>query len=118
MKRRNPVLRRDVNEVSDGEYLSLAASLGCLACSLDGMPGTPAEIHHPRSGMGMAERAPDRDAYPLCSCHHRTGTDPKAPSVHLRPEFFHLRYGSDELLTKLTRIGVQRLLDSTIGKRA
>ena len=66
----------------------------------------------------MAERAPDKDAYALCSVHHRTGTSEEHPSVHLRPEIFHARYGSDEYLTKLTRITVQRLLDNTIGRRA
>ena len=39
-------------------------------------------------------------------------------SVHMQPQEFHLRYGSDERLTRLTRIGVQKLLYSTIGKRA
>lgn len=114
--RKLPLPRRDWSELSDGDYLSLAASLGCLPCSLDGMPGTPAEIHHPRADVGMAERAPDKDAYPCCPQHHRIGMH--TFSVHMQPQEFHLRYGSDERLTRLTRIGVQKLLDSTIGKRA
>ena len=115
---RSPMPRRDWSELSDGDYLSLVASLGCLACSLDGYPGSPAEIHHPRARVGMAERAPDKEAYGLCPVHHRTGTSEDHPSVHLRPSEFHSKYGSDERLTKMAKIGVQRMLDNTIGKRA
>lgn len=64
----------------------------------------------------MAERAPDKEVIPLCPSHHRTGAG--APSAHLQPVDFFRKYGSDDRLTKLTRIGVQRMLDSTIGKRA
>jgi hypothetical protein len=28
------------------------AELGCIACSLDGIPGTPAEVHHIRHQGG------------------------------------------------------------------
>lgn len=83
---------------------------------LDGNPGTPAENHHPREKAGMSEKAEDKEVYPLCPIHHRTGTT--IPSVHLRPIQFHARYGSSELLTELTRAGVQTMLNNTIGKRA
>lgn len=64
----------------------------------------------------MSEKAPDKDVYPTCLGHHLTGVG--CVAVHKDPEKFHRLYGSDDHLTKLTRIGVQRMLDGTIGKRA
>ena len=65
----------------------------------------------------MAERAEDKDVMPLCPSHHRTGQG-GVFSIHLHQPQFHKLYGSDEKLTKITRIGVQKMLDDTIGKRA
>jgi hypothetical protein len=36
-----------------------------------GYEGTPAEIHHPRFAVGMAQRASDWLAIPVCAPHHR-----------------------------------------------
>lgn len=106
-----------LEELTDGEYISLAVSNGCLACSLDRNPGTPAEWHHPREKVGKSERGADRLGYPLCPSHHRTGVG--ATAVHLDPVVFKARYGNDKKMAKLTRISVQRILDSSIGmKRA
>lgn len=33
----------------------------------------PAELHHPRGDMGVAQRADHADVLPLCHKHHRTG---------------------------------------------
>lgn len=35
------------------------------------MSDTPAEIHHPRFAAGMAQRASDWLALPVCAEHHR-----------------------------------------------
>jgi len=50
---------------------SRLAEMGCILCRVLGMPGTPAEIHHLRSGAGMGQRAPDHRTIPLCPEHHR-----------------------------------------------
>jgi hypothetical protein len=58
----------------DKKHLSAVAELGCAVCRRMGYPGTPAEIHHPRKGTGLALRAPHKDAIPLCVEHHRGQT--------------------------------------------
>ena len=55
-------------------HLSKVASLGCIVCKRMGYEGTPAEIHHPRRGTGLGQRASNYDAIPLCPEHHRGNT--------------------------------------------
>lgn len=52
-------------------HLSRVAALGCVICRRLGMSDTPAEIHHPRFAAGMAQRASDWLAIPLCAECHR-----------------------------------------------
>lgn len=52
-------------------HLGRVAELGCSVCSLMGFDATPAEIHHPRFAAGMAQRASDWLAIPVCPEHHR-----------------------------------------------
>ncbi len=104
------------------QYISIAVGSGCVACAIDGTPGTPAEWHHPRSEVGMSERAADKDGYSLCPGHHRgVGLPLQAHeelcSVHMTPKEFHIRYGDDEQLTKIQRIIVYRILDGSIGMK-
>ena len=54
-------------------HLSALTELGCAVCRRMGYPGTPAEIHHPRQGVGKAQKASHWDAIPLCPSHHRQG---------------------------------------------
>lgn len=55
-------------------HLSKVAALGCMVCRRMGYEGTPAEIHHPRRGTGLGQRASNYDAIPLCPEHHRGNT--------------------------------------------
>lgn len=51
------------------------AELGCIICLLRlGIPGTPPEVHHIRSGTGGGRRASHLDTLPLCPEHHRGDT--------------------------------------------
>jgi hypothetical protein len=51
----------------DDDYLRWLASGKCCAPGCRKMSGPP---HHPRHGVGMARRAHDRRAVPLCvECH-------------------------------------------------
>lgn len=52
-------------------HLSRVAALGCVICRRLGISGVPAEIHHPRFAAGMAQRASDWLATPLCPDCHR-----------------------------------------------
>lgn len=56
------------------KYLSQVAELGCAVCRRIGYEGTPAEIHHPRAGVGMGRRSSNSAAIPLCPEHHRGKT--------------------------------------------
>ncbi|WP_082079604.1 Ref family recombination enhancement nuclease [Cupriavidus basilensis] len=77
---------------AERDYLGHVVSLGCAVCRRLGLGATPAEVHHPRKGTGMAQRAPHRDAIPLCTEHHRGDT-----GVHgLGVKRFALVYGFDE----------------------
>ena len=59
---------------AEKEHLSKVAALGCMVCRRMGYEGTPAEIHHPRRGTGLGQRASNYDAIPLCPEHHRGNT--------------------------------------------
>jgi hypothetical protein len=57
-----------------------------------GYEGTPAEIHHPRRGTGLGQRASHYDAVPLCPEHHRGNT-----GIHgLGTKGFPKKWGFDE----------------------
>ena len=52
-------------------HLSRVAALGCVICRRFDLYDVPAEIHHPRFAAGMAQRASDFLALPVCPEHHR-----------------------------------------------
>ena len=56
---------------AESKRLGRVAELGCAICRRIGFPGTPAEIHHRRTGTGMGRRASNADVAPLCAFHHR-----------------------------------------------
>lgn len=59
---------------AERSFLTAMADQGCILCRRLGYPGTPAEIHHLRCGMGMAQRNSDEMAIGLCPEHHRGAT--------------------------------------------
>jgi hypothetical protein len=63
-----------------------------MVCRRIGYEGTPAEIHHPRRGTGLGQRASHYDAVPLCPEHHRGNT-----GIHgLGTKGFPKRWGFNE----------------------
>lgn len=87
--------------------MGAVAAQGCIACRMDGNPGTPCELHHIRETAGMGQRASDDDVLPLCPMHHRgtmhrPGRDGHVPSIHLDRLAFIAEYGTElELLEKV-----------------
>ena len=77
--------------------------LGCVACWLQGTPGTPPEFHHPRGQQGMSQRADHEDAIPLCPPHHRGPAGLKIPSIHGSPHAFIQTFGTEASLIALTQ---------------
>lgn len=55
----------------EARYMSRVAEMGCIICERNGYEGTPAEVHHIRTGVGAGKRASHRDTIPLCPLHHR-----------------------------------------------
>lgn len=91
-------------------HLSRVAELGCIACYLQGTPGTPAEVHHPRSGTGAGRKASHFDAIGLCPAHHRGTDHPRTPSIHLAKREFINRFGTEAELLELVRrrLGIEQ----------
>lgn len=81
---------------AEKEHLSKVAEIGCIVCLNENYGQSPAEIHHIRSGQGMAQRASNYEAIPLCPAHHRNGGHGVA--FHAGPRVWQERYGSEELL--------------------
>ena len=88
----------------DREHLTKLAEVGCIVCRLELSVFTPAEIHHIRAGQGLAQRASDKDAIPLCFHHHSAqGVD----GFHKHPKTWQEAHGTELELLDQTR----RLLD-------
>ena len=83
-------------------HFERVAALGCIACLIDGNPGTPAELHHIRETAGGGQKALDSDVISVCPAHHRGTMHPAVPSIHLDRLTFIARYGSEtELLARV-----------------
>lgn len=87
------------------QHKATVAALGCILClHCLAIEGTPAELHHPRHGTGMGQRASDWDVIPLCPEHHRGNS-----GIHgLGTKGFVKRWGvteADLLLEVAIRIG-------------
>lgn len=57
--------------LAEKKHMGKVAELGCAVCRRMGYEGTPAELHHPRKGVGMAQRSGHMSVLPLCPQHHR-----------------------------------------------
>lgn len=83
---------------SEKAHLNSLAGFGCVACFLNGTPGTPPEIHHIRAGVGMGQRSSHYRAIPLCHAHHRGTMHPEVPSIHRDKVEFERAFGTEEQL--------------------
>ena len=92
---------------AEREHLNRITSLGCIVCRNNGYYGTPAEVHHIRSGQGIGQRASNYETLPLCPFHHRSGGYGNA--FHAGPKVWQEKFGTErELLAQ-----VQELLEVT-----
>ena len=86
-------------------HFERVAALGCIACLIDGNPGTPAELHHIRETAGGGQKALDSDVISVCPAHHRGTDHPRTPSIHLDRLAFIAKYGSEkDLLIKVREL--------------
>lgn len=93
----------------DKRWLADVAYLGCVVCRNLGYGASPAEIHHIRTGQGIAQRADHKKTLPLCAPHHRTGGHGVA--IHAGQKTWERNYGTEtELLDQVTiEVGELRL---------
>lgn len=103
-----PKRRRKSRTKADQASMNAVAGVGCIACCMDGHPGTPPELHHPRAGTGGGQKAPDSDVIPLCPPHHRGTMHPVVPSIHLDKLKFIARYGTEGELLAVVRAIIER----------
>jgi len=74
-------------------HMNAMAATGCIICE------RPAELHHPRHGAGIGQRASHMDVIPLCERCHRTGGHGVA--LHAGIKTFEANFGTEhELLEK------------------
>jgi len=59
-----------MSTIAEKLYMARVAALGCFLCQKLGHGATPAQLHHPREGLGMAQRASNWLVVPLCDAHH------------------------------------------------
>ncbi|ARQ13135.1 hypothetical protein NXC12_PD00022 (plasmid) [Rhizobium etli] len=89
---------------SDRQHLSRVAALGCIVVFPDSGERccSPAEIHHPRDGQGMGQRADHSQAIPLCFNHHSAQSPlPYGHAIHKGTKTFESVYGTEaELLAR------------------
>jgi hypothetical protein len=95
--------KRKARSKATKAHMSRVAELGCIACLIAGTPGTPPELHHPRTNAGAGQRAPDNDVIPLCHAHHRGTQHPRVPSIHLDRLNFIETFGSESELLERVR---------------
>ena len=60
---------------SEKSYMGRVAALGCYLCQHLGYGATPAQLHHPREGVGMAQRQSNWLVIPICPTHHQDAQD-------------------------------------------
>lgn len=98
-----PAPRLKPGRVEDPKRLARVRALGCIVCHRLGLGFVHAEAHHPRTGVGMGQKAGDDRAIPLCADHHRTG----GPGVafHAGPRLWESIHGTQaELLEETNRM--------------
>ncbi len=100
---------------ADKQHLSDVTSLGCVACRNAGLGPSPSEIHHVRSGAGMAQRAAHTRVLPLCPRHHRACYP---TGFHAAPRSWQQEHGSEEALLEQVAQEVTELRKNTIGRAA
>ncbi len=88
---------------ADNAWMAAATGIGCIACLVQGTPGTPAEIHHLREGQGRGMRAEHQKSIALCPAHHRGTDHPRTPSIHMAKRAFESQFGTELELYERTR---------------
>lgn len=89
----------------DRRHMGRVAALGCIVCDyVLGIPASPAEVHHIRTGQGK-KRAADTKTIPLCPPHHRHG----------RAAFHQIGRKAWERLHGITELELLQIVERRLG---
>lgn len=105
---------------ADRERFRLLQVIGCIACTIDGRPKVPPDIHHLLSG---GRRIGHQATIPLCPHHHRglipadcrtarEAEERHGPSLAVSPRAFKERYGSEEDLLETVNYMLEMLREA------
>ncbi len=87
--------------VAEREWMDAITAMGCIACILDGHPGTPGAVHHLlRGGRRMGHM------HTICLCdpgHHQNGQARGMVSRHPFKARFEAKYGPEDTLRGRTQ---------------
>lgn len=92
-------------------WMDAITAIGCIACLIDGHPGTPGAVHHIlRGGRRIGH------LHSICLCdpgHHQNGQERGVVSRHPTKARFEARYGTESELLARSRA----LVNSTTTRR-
>lgn len=90
---------------AESAWMDSITVLGCIACLIDGHPGTPGAVHHIlRGGQRIGHM------HTICLCdpgHHQNGQQFGKVSRHPWTARFEAQYGTEDALLDLTQQLVQ-----------
>jgi len=86
---------------AEKQHRNKVAALGCIVCRNLGYEDSPAQLHHIRSGQGMAQRAGEFEVIPLCPTHHQHGGHGIA--IHAGQETWEANFGTERDLLEQVR---------------
>lgn len=96
---KGPMGQKPARDPKDTPYLRRVKTLPCCICENFGMVQTsPTDAHHTKSGRYGGRRTPDRQAIPLCKCHHqglRADRDKSKIAYHQNQAEWERLYGPD-----------------------
>nr|DAL60002.1 MAG TPA_asm: Recombination enhancement, RecA-dependent nuclease [Caudoviricetes sp.] len=87
----------------DNAWMGAIVEIGCIACLVQGTPGTIPEIHHIRAGQGRGQRSDHQKSIALCPAHHRGTHHPDIASIHMAKRAFIEQFGTEEELFERTK---------------
>lgn len=94
----------------DKAHLAKVAQLPCAVCQRLGLIQTSrTTVHHTICGRYSQRRTPDREAIPLCDCHHQGlwhDRDRTKLAIHAGKESWVASYGEDTDYIEETLIAI------------
>ena len=108
--RETKTTRRQRQGKIDRDYLADVRRLPCVICDAWGFQQlSPTEAHHTICGRFGQDKTPDREAIPLCRCHHLGDTGTGRIAIHADKALWVDHYSSDRDYIAITQDAVARL---------